>query len=332
MDILEHMGSFGHEQVTYCSDPGSGLRAIIAIHDTTLGPSLGGTRMWPFRTEEEACRDVLRLSRAMTYKAAAAGLQLGGGKAVVIGDPARDKDEALFRSFGRFVETLGGRYITTEDVGTTERDMAWIATETEYVVGVPLSQGGSGDPSPSTGFGVYQAMRACAEQAFGSDALEGKTVALQGFGKVASYLAGHLKEAGARLVACDVAPRAVERARSEFGARVVSPEKIYDVECDIFAPCALGGVLNDDTIPRLKAHIVCGGANNQLLEDRHSEALQERGILYAPDYVANGGGLINLSFELTGYDEEAAQEKVAEVYDTMVRVLAIAKAEGITTA
>lgn len=332
MDILNHMARFGHEQLVFCSDPASGLRAIIAIHDTTLGPALGGTRMWAYPSEEAATIDVLRLSRAMTYKAAAAGLHLGGGKAVIIGDPAKDKTEALFRSFGRFVQSVGGRYITTEDVGTTVRDMEWISTETEHVVGVPVSQGGSGDPSPSTGFGVYQAMRACAQEVFGSDSLQGKTVALQGFGKVASYLAGHLRDAGAKLVACDVSPQAAARAETEFGACVVPPERIFDVECDIFAPCALGGVLNDSTIPRLKAPIVCGGANNQLLEDHHADALKARGILYAPDYVANAGGLINLSFEPTGYDEDAAQEKVAQIRETLERIIAIAKAEGITTA
>ncbi|MBI2918187.1 MAG: Glu/Leu/Phe/Val dehydrogenase [Chloroflexi bacterium] len=332
MDILDYMVRYGHEQVVYCSDPSCGLRAVIAVHDTTLGPSLGGTRMWPFPSEEAATIDVLRLSRAMTYKAAAAGLHLGGGKAVIMADPAKDKTEALFRSFGRFVDSLDGRYITTEDVGTTVRDMEWISTETEHVVGVPVSQGGSGDPSPATGFGVYQAMRACAQEVFGADSLQGKTVALQGFGKVASYLAGHLREAGASLVACDVSPRAAERAKKEFGARIVSPDEICDVECDIFAPCALGGVLNDSTIPRIKAPITCGGANNQLLEDRHAEALKERGILWAPDYVANAGGLINLSFEPTGYDEDAAHEKVSEIRQTMERIIAIAKAEGITTA
>ncbi len=332
MDILDYVGRYGHEQVVFCADPGAGLRAIIAIHDTILGPSLGGTRMWPFPSEEAATMDVLRLSRAMTYKAAAAGLHLGGGKAVIIADPAKDKTEALFRSFGRFVDSLGGRYITTEDVGTTVRDMEWIATETEHVVGVPVSQGGSGDPSPATGFGVYQAMRACAKEVFGSDSLQGKTVALQGFGKVASYLAGHLREVGAKLIACDVYPKAAERAKAEFGARIVSPEEIFDVECDVFAPCALGSALNDNTVPRIKAPIVCGGANNQLLEDRHADALKARRILWAPDYVANGGGLINLSFEPTGYDEDAAHEKVAQIYETMERIIGIAKAEGITTA
>jgi len=332
MEVLDYLERFGHEQLVYCSDPAAGLRAIIAIHDTTLGPALGGARMWPFPSEEAATIDVLRLARAMTYKSAAAGLNLGGGKAVIIADPARDKTEALFRSFGRFVNSLGGRYITTEDVGTTVRDMEWVAAETEYVTGLPLSQGGSGDPSPATAFGVFQAMRACAREALGSDSLQGRRVALQGCGKVGSYLAGHLREAGAHLIACDVSPQAAQRAQAEFGASLVPHPEIYDVDCDIFAPCALGGILNDDTIPRLRAPIVCGGANNQLLEDRHAQALAQRGILYAPDYVANAGGVINLSYELTGYDEDAAHEKVSKIYESMQQVIALAKAEGTTTA
>jgi len=326
------MERYDYEQVVICTDRGVGLKAIIAIHDTTLGPALGGARLWPYASEEEALTDVLRLSRAMTYKSAAAGLHLGGGKAAIIADPAKDKTEALFKALGRHVHSLGGRYITTEDVGTTEQDMEWIASETPYVTGLPIAMGGSGDPSLMTGFGVYQAMRACAKEAFGTDSLAGRTVALQGFGKVASYLAGHLKEAGARLIVCDIVEEKAKRAQEEFGAEVVPPDEIFDVACDIFSPNALGGVLNSETIPRLKCHIVCGGANNQLLEAEHGEELSRRGILYAPDYVANAGGVINISCEVeAAYSAERARQKTARIYQTMERVIAISKAEGIPT-
>lgn len=332
MKILEYMERYEHEQLVYCCDPGAGLKAIIAIHDTTLGPALGGTRMWPYATEEEATLDVLRLARAMTYKAAAAGLSLGGGKAVVIGDPRRDKTEALFRSLGRYIRSLGGRYITTEDVGTTVADMELVSEETAHVMGLPLSQGGSGDPSPLTALGVLQAMKACAKEVFGADSLRRKIVALQGAGKVGYHLSRYLHNEGAKIVAADINPEATQRLREEVGATIVPPEQIYEIPCDIFSPCALGGVLDSQTIPRLKARIICGGANNQLLAETHGSELAGRGILYAPDYIANAGGIINLSFELPGYNPEAAREKVLQIYQTMQKVIALAKAKGITTA
>lgn len=332
MKIMDYMKQYGHEEVVFCSDPEVGLNAIIAIHDTTLGPALGGARMWSYQSEEEALLDALRLSRAMTYKASVAGLNLGGGKAVIIGDPTKDKSVGMFRSLGRFIESLGGRYITTEDVGTAVNDMQQISAETKHVTGLPLAWGASGDPSPLTGFGVYQGMRACAKEVFGSDSLRGKTAAIQGFGKVGSYLAGHLREEGVKMVVADVSEPAVKRASQEFGATIVGVDDIFDVDCDIFAPCALGAVLNSRTIPRLKCKIVAGGANNQLEEDADSDRLLHRRILYAPDYVINGGGIINLSLELTGYNAEAAKTQVAEIYNTIEKVIGLSKSKEISTA
>jgi leucine dehydrogenase len=326
------MVRYDYEQLVLCHDSGVGLRAAIAIHDTTLGPALGGVRMWPYASEEEALLDVLRLARAMTYKAAVAGLDLGGGKAVIIGDPVHDKTEALFRSLGRFVESLGGRYVTTEDVGTTMRDMEYISTETTHVTGLPVGLGGSGDPSPVTALGVHEAMRACALEVFGSDSLKGKTVALQGVGKVGGYLAEFLHEDGVRLIVSDMDGEKAQRAKEKFGAEVVAYTDIYDVECDIFSPCALGATINSQTIPRLRCRIVCGGANNQLEEEEDSFRLERKDILYAPDYVANGGGIINLDLEFTGYNEELARERTLAIYQTMQRVIARAKAERIPPA
>ncbi len=333
MRTLDYMERYDYEQVVFCSDNGVGLKAIIAIHDTTLGPALGGCRMWPYESEDEAIMDALRLARAMTYKASAAGLNLGGGKAVVIGDPAKDKSEGLFRSLGRFVESLGGRYITTEDVGTTVGDMQWVRTETAHVTGLPLSEGSSGDPSPSTALGVYSVMKSCALEVFGSESLKGRKVAIQGLGKVGYHLAKLLHDEGSTLIAADISKAAAQRVKKEFGATLVKPNMIYDAECDIFSPCALGGIINSQTIPRLRCRMVAGGANNQLLEERHGDELQQKGILYAPDYIINAGGLINLSAELTGwYDAEAASARVAEIYFTMERVISLAKSKGISTA
>lgn len=332
MDVLEYMSRYNYENLVFCYDGGVGLRAIIAIHDTTLGPALGGVRMRPYATEDEALTDVLRLSRAMTYKAAIAGLPLGGGKAVVFGDPGKDKSEALFRSLGRYVQGLGGRYIATEDVGITVRDVEWISTETEYAVGLPVSQGGSGDPSPATAFTVLQAMKVCVQEKLDSDTLKGRTVALQGLGKVGYNLAHLLHEEGARVVATDTNPELVKRAKKEMDITATEPEEIYDVVGDVFSPCAFGGILNSKSIPRLKCPIVCGAANNQLLETADAKRVERRGILYAPDYVANGGGIINLSLELTGYDPEAAREKLSAVGETMGRVIQRAKRDRITTA
>lgn len=332
MKIMEYMKEYDHEQLVFCCDTNVGLNAIIAIHDTTLGPALGGARMWPYPSEEEAILDALRLSRAMTYKSAAAGLNLGGGKVVIIGDPARDKSPGLFRSLGRFIESLNGRYIATEDVGTSIDDMKHIRSETSHVTGLPLAWGSSGDPSPLTGFGVYQGMKACAREIYGSDSLRDHAVAIQGLGKVGSHLAGYLHGDGANIIATDLNQEAARRAEEELGVTLVKADEIYDVECDIFSPCALGGVLNDQTIPRLKCRIVAGGANNQLEADKHGDRLQQRGILYAPDYIINAGGVINLSLELTGYNPELARAQVAEIYHTMERVIARARSEQISTA
>ena len=333
MDILQRMGAEGHEQVAMFSDPGSGLKAIIAIHDTTLGPACGGTRMWPYESEEDALTDALRLSQAMTYKSAAAGIHLGGGKGVIIGDPHTDKSEALMRAYGRFVDTLGGRYLTTTDVGTTSLDLEYIRQETSYVTGLPLSLGGSGDTSIMTGLGLYMGMKACAEAVWGGDGLRGKTVAVQGYGKVASRLCDHLLEEDARIIVTDVYEEAVLHARSK-GLEAVSPDTIYDVDCDIFAPCALGGVLNPRTIPQLSCRVVAGGANNQLLSDAEGEELHRRGILYAPDYIVNSGGIINVEAELgdAGYSPERAQEKTERIYEIIGGVIKTSQTEGISTA
>ena len=322
----------GHEQVLFCEDKRAGLKAIIAIHNTTLGPALGGCRMWPYETEEAALTDVLRLSRGMTYKAAVAGLNLGGGKAVILGNPREHKSEALFRVFGRFVESLNGRYITAEDVGTTVHDMEYIFMETKYVTGVAPAHGGSGDPSPVTAFGVFQGLLASANAQFGSTDLNGKKVAVQGLGNVGKNLCQHLVENGAKITVTDIDQERCEWAAGEFGATVVEPEAIYDVDCDIFSPNALGAVINDTTIPRLKCQVVCGGANNQLQENHHAEKLGERGILYAPDYVVNAGGLINVYVEMEGYIRERALRMAEGIYANTERVINISKEQGVTTA
>ena len=331
MQLFDYMGKYGYEQLVMCSDPASGLKAVIAIHDTTLGPACGGTRIWPYATEDEALEDALRLGRAMTYKSATAGLSMGGGKGVIIADPNTQKTEALLRAYGRFVDTLGGRYLTTTDVGSTGRDLEFVSQETEHVVGLPLSLGGSGDTSVMTGLGVYMGIKACARETWGSDSLRGKTVAMQGFGKVAYNTAQHLLEEDAQLVVTDVYEGALAKARG-LGVEVVSTEEIYDVPCDIFSPCALGGILNSHTIPRLSCSIVAGGANNQLLTEADGEELHRRGILYAPDYVVNAGGIINVSAEVgMTYNPELAREKTERIYEIMERVIHTSKREEIPT-
>jgi leucine dehydrogenase len=331
MQIFEKLAEYRYEQLVFCHDKSTGLRAIIAIHDTTLGPALGGCRMWSYETEDEAVVDALRLARGMTYKAAVSGLNLGGGKTVILGDPDKDKSEALFRSFGRYVETLGGRYIVAEDVGTSTEDISYIQVETSHVVGVDVTRGGSGDPSPLTALGVVQGMRACAEEVFGSPSLEGHTVAVQGLGHVGYHLCRLLHDEGANLVVADVDKDARERAVREFGAKPVEPDEILLTPCDILAPCALGAVVNDDTLPDFRCSIIAGSANNVLAESRHGEALAERDILYAPDYVINAGGLINVAEELEGYNEERAKRGVMRIYDSMKKVIAIARRDGVQT-
>ncbi|WCK55940.1 Glu/Leu/Phe/Val dehydrogenase [Aneurinibacillus sp. Ricciae_BoGa-3] len=329
MKIFDYLREYDYEQLVFCQDENSGLKAIIAIHDTTLGPALGGTRMWTYETEDDAIVDALRLARGMTYKAAGAGLNLGGGKAVIIGDPKRDKSEALFRAFGRFIQGLSGRYITAEDVGTTVADMDLIHMETEYVTGVSPAFGSSGNPSPVTAYGVYRGMKAAAKEAFGTDDLAGKTIAVQGVGNVAYNLCRHLHEEGASLIVTDINKENVKRAVHEFGAKPVEPSEIISQACDIFSPCALGAIINDDSIPRLKARVIAGAANNQLKEERHGDAIQEMGIVYAPDYIINAGGLINVADELQGYNRERAMKKVETIYDNIQKVLKISKRDNI---
>ncbi|MDI7246580.1 MAG: Glu/Leu/Phe/Val dehydrogenase dimerization domain-containing protein [Bacillota bacterium] len=331
MNLFDAMRKHDYEQVLFCSDTSTGLRAIIVVHDTTLGPALGGTRMWPYKTEDEALTDALRLARGMTYKNAAAGLNFGGGKAVIIGDSRKDKSEELFRAFGRFVDTLGGRFITGEDVGITVDDVETIRCETRWVGGSSSASGGSGDPGPVTAYGVWRGLAACSRAVFGSDSLKGRTVAIQGVGSVGYHLGKHLRDEGAKLIVTDIFPDKVERAVRDLGAQAVDPDAIYGVECDIFAPCALGAILDDDTIPRLKCKIVGGSANNQLKEDRHGDVLQDMGILYAPDYIINAGGVINVADGLFGYNRERALRKAAGIYDTILKVVEISKRDSIPT-
>lgn len=332
------MGSFEliakhgeHEQVVFCTNKKVGLKAIIAIHNTTLGPALGGTRMWNYKNEEEALVDVLRLSKGMTYKAAAAGLNLGGGKAVIIGDPKTQKSEALFRAFGQFVNSLNGRYITAEDVGTTERDMEYVYMETPWVTGIPKALGGSGDPSPYTAHGIFMGIKASVKEKFGADSLKGIRVAIQGLGNVGYHLTQYLAKDGAVLTVTDIDAEKVKRVADQFGAKAVSPDEIISTECDVFSPCALGAVINDESIRQLKAKVVCGGANNQLAEPRHGDMLREMDILYAPDYVTNAGGLMNVFVELEGYSPDRALDKTTQVYDNLMKVFAIAKRDGVGT-
>ena len=332
MDILNYMSKHGHEGVLVCSEPSVGLKAFIALHDTTLGPGCGGTRMWNYASEEDALFDALRLSQAMTYKSAAAGLALGGGKGVIWADPRSDNREALLRAYARHVDSLGGRYITTTDVGTTTRDLEMIRLETQHVVGLPTEMGGSGSTSILTGLGVYLGMKACAKSAWGSDSLQGRVVAMQGFGKVAHETAAHLLKEGAGLVVTDISQKAMEEA-ADLGAEIIEAEDIYDVDCDIFSPCALGGTLNADTIPRLNCAIVAGGANNQLATDWDGKRLQDRGILYAPDYIINAGGIINASCEIGAeYSEARARQITERIYNTMRDLLHTSQQEEVTTA
>ncbi|ASK63253.1 leucine dehydrogenase [Virgibacillus phasianinus] len=331
MEIFTYMEKYDYEQLVFCQDKNSGLKAIIAIHDTTLGPALGGTRMWTYKSEAEAIEDALRLAKGMTYKNAAAGLNLGGGKTVIIGDPKKDKNPELFRAFGRYIQGLNGRYITAEDVGTTVDDMDLIHMETDFVTGISPEFGSSGNPSPVTAYGIYKGMKAAAMEAFGSDSLEGKTVAVQGVGNVAFTLCEHLHEEGANLIVTDINKEAVNRAVNAFGAKAVDPDDIYGVDCDIYAPCALGATINDETIPQLKAKVIAGSANNQLKTTEHGDIIHEKGIVYAPDYVINSGGVINVADELNGYNATRAMKNVESIYDILLKIFAISKRDNIPT-
>jgi len=332
MSVFAELSELGHEQVVFCRDDSVGLRAIIAIHSTALGPSLGGCRIYDYATEADALRDVLRLSRGMTYKAAVAGLDLGGGKAVIWGDPSSVKSEALFRSFGRFVASLGGRYITAEDMNTTVEDMNYVHRETKWVTGHSTYSGGSGDPSPVTAWGTYHGIRACLEVVYGSPDVAGRTIAIQGVGSVGYHLAHFLHEAGAKLLFNDISERRLGQVVEEFGGRVLDDDEFWSAECDVLAPCAIGGVLNARTIPMIRAPIVAGAANNPLAnEHQDGEALERAGITYAPDYVINAGGLINVSSELQGTPREKAMQDSANIFNTVKAVINKAKTSGITT-
>ncbi len=332
MTIFGEIESRDHEQIVFCSDKKSHLRAIVAIHNTALGPALGGARMWTYATDEDALGDALRLSRGMTYKAAVAGLNLGGGKAVIIGDPNKDKTEALFRTYGRFVEGLAGRYITAEDVGTSVQDMEWVRMETKYVTGIDRALGGGGDPAPVTAFGVYHGIKACVKQLTGSDSLEGKKIAVQGAGHVASHLCDHLAKEGAKIILTDLYESKARAVIERTKARYVQPDTIYDADADIFCPCALGGILNDKTIPRLKVAIVAGGANNQLEDEKRDGAmLTKRGIMYAPDYAINAGGLMSVASELEGHAHERAMKQAEGIFETISKIFTLATAQKILT-
>ena len=318
----------GHEQVEFCHDAASDLQAIIAIHNTSRGPSLGGCRMWTYETDEAALTDVLRLSRGMTYKSALAELPYGGGKAVILGDPARDKSPSLFEAMGRFVDSLGGRYIVAEDVGTTPEDMAIVRTMTPHVAGL---EGGSGDPSPATAWGVFLGIKSAIRERLQRESFEDLRVAVQGLGSVGFELCRLLHDAGARLWVCDLNESTVERAIEQFAAQAVPLEAIYGLDVDVFAPCAFGAVINDQTIAVMKAPVIAGAANNQLAEERHGELLMRAGKLYAPDYLVNAGGVINISYEGPSYDREIAFAHVARIEGTLTSVFQRAKAENIAT-
>ncbi len=331
--IFGYMETYDYENLLFCQDKELDFKAIIAIHDTTLGPATGGCRMWQYDMEMEAIEDALRLARGMTYKYAAAGVNLGGGKTVIIGDPKRKDREPIFRALGKFINRLGGKFITGEDVGTTLQDMEYIRMETEHVVTLPTYLGGAGDIAPMTAFGVIRAMQACCKRVYGSDNLEGKRVVVQGLGAVGQNVVEQLHELGAKLVVTDIDPEKIEAMVASYGVEKVDPETIYDVECDIFCPCALGAVIRDETLNRLRCKAICGSANNQLKEGRHGGLLEQKGMVYAPDYIANAGGTIYDTDRLCvgGVSHERGREKVSRIYQNMERVFDIADREGIST-
>lgn len=328
--IFGQITQMDHEQLVICHDEATGLKALIGIHNTTLGSALGGTRMWPYATEEEAITDVLRLSRGMTFKNALAGLNLGGGKAVIIGNP-KLKNEAFLRRFGRFVQSLGGRYVTAEDVNMKTSDMEYIGMETKHVTGLPEIKGGGGDPSPVTAFGTYMGMKAAANKAFGSDSLEGKKICVQGVGQVGQYLIKHLVKEGAEVMITDIFEDKLKSVAKETGAVAIDPNVIYDLDMDIYAPCALGATINDETIDRLKCAVIAGGANNQLKDEaKHGQILLEKGIIYAPDFLINAGGVINVGAEyFGGYNRDIVYKQTEKIYDTCLSILNKSEKEQI---
>jgi leucine dehydrogenase len=331
-DIFEAISLSSHEQVTFCNDRSTGLKAIIAVHNTVLGPSLGGTRFWNYSSEREALIDVLRLSRGMTYKSAISGINLGGGKAVIIGNPKEIASEALWRRFGKFVNSLSGKYITAEDVGTSTADMEIVASETKHVTGKPLYMGGGGDPSPVTAYGVYLGMKASAKKMYGSDSLQGKKIVVQGVGHVGAYLVDLLIKENANIYISDINNERILSITDKYKVNVIDNNNLYKTDMDIYAPCALGATLNDETIPSLKCKIVAGAANNQLKDEKkHGTELKEKGILYAPDFLINAGGVINCYAELGGYNKDRAYGTAEKIYTRTLEIFNVAELENITT-
>lgn len=327
--IFEQIEKMGHEQIMFCNDPKTGLKAIIAVHNTTLGPAIGGTRMWSYASDTDALKDALRLSRGMSFKNAIAGINAGGGKAVLIGNARTDKSEALLRRYGKFVDNLGGKYITAEDVGMNTADMEQISQETSHVVGMPTSLGGSGDPSPFTALGTYVSMKAAAKKAYGSDSLAGKKVSVQGVGHVGEYLIEHLVKEGCKVYVSDIYEDRLQEMVKKFGVEVVGLDEIYDLDVDIYAPCALGATINDHTLERLKCQIIAGSANNQLAdEQKHGEACLKKGLIYTPDFLANAGGVINVYSEVKGLPTQWVNDKVERIYDMMFNILTISASQN----
>lgn len=330
--VLEQLSALGHKKVVFCNDADTGLKAIIAIHDTTLGPALGGVRMWNYASEAEALEDALRLSRSMTYKAAVTGLNVGGGKAVIIGDSRRDKSESLMRCFGRFIKNLNGEYIAAEDVGTTPRDMEYIRMETNHVTGVPESLGGAGNPSSYSAQGVFLGMKACVKEVFGTDTLAGRTVVVQGIGNVGEHLVSLLRKENAEVFISDINEDQLAHVARKYKARPIEADKIFSLEADIYAPCALGSTVNDKTIEKMKFAIIAGSANNQLANEAiHGKMLLDKGILFAPDYVINAGGLISCYSELTGFGKKRTHKLTENIYDATRNVIKMSKELNIPT-
>jgi len=321
-----------HEQIVFCHDKDTGLKAIIGVHNTVLGPALGGTRMWKYENEWEALNDVLRLSRGMTYKSAISGLNLGGGKAVIIGDAKTDKTPELIQAFGRYIHSLSGKYITAEDVGTTTPDMDLIREITPHVTGISESKGGSGNPSPVTAYGVYMGMKAAAKYKFGSDSLSGKRILVQGTGHVGETLVKHLSEEGAIITVSDISQSRMEEVAKKYGATIYEGDDLYTADVDIYAPCALGATINDDTVYRIQAKVIAGAANNQLANEQiHGQVLRERGIAYAPDFLINAGGIINVYGEIVNYGKEEAMKRTENIYNTTIEIFDLADSKNLTT-
>jgi leucine dehydrogenase len=330
--ITGRMSTFDHEQVVFCQDKATGLKAIIAVHNTVMGPAVGGTRMWSYASEADAITDALRLSRGMTYKSALAGLNIGGGKAVIIGDARKDKNEALMRRFGKFVNSLGGKYITAEDVGISTKDMEYVNMETKHVVGLPEYRGGSGDPSPVTAYGVYMGMKASAKELTGSESLQGKKVMVQGVGHVGEYLVEHLVKEGAVVTIADIYEDRVKEVVAKYNVQAVDVNAVYETPMDIYSPCALGATINDDTLQKLGCSIICGAANNQLKDENvHGQAVLNKGMLYAPDYLVNAGGIINCYWEIIGYNRQAALSQAENIYATTLNIYKKSKQDNIPT-